>query len=159
MKQQGRRSFVKSAAAAVAAAGAWPAQEDEDWGRIVGSVLKDRGVSSGKVGIEERVRFFIAEGLRAGAPGIEFVLATPVTAGCRMIKSAAEIALMQRANDVTIEAYRAAFAALEEGMTQFDFGRNIRAAFDALGAPGGAAGAQFGQNSAFPHGSIQPQRL
>ena len=134
-------------------------QEDEDWGRIVGGVLTDRGVSSGKVGIEERVRFFIAEGLRAGSPGVEFVLATPVTAGCRMIKSAAEIALMQRANDITIEAYRAAFAALAEGMTQFDFGRNVRAAFDALGAPGGAAGAQFGQNSAFPHGSIQPQRL
>jgi Xaa-Pro dipeptidase len=134
-------------------------QEDEDWGRIVGGVLKDRGVSSGKVGIEERVRFFIAERLRAGSPAVEFVLATPVTAGCRMIKSPAEIALMQRANDITIEAYRAAFAALAEGMTQFDFGRNIRAAFDALGAPGGAAGAQFGENSAFPHGSIQPQRL
>jgi Xaa-Pro dipeptidase len=134
-------------------------QEDEDWGRIVGGVLKDRGVSTGKVGIEERVRFFIAEGLRSGAPGIEFALATPVTAGCRMIKSPAEIALMQRANDITIAAYRAAFAALEEGMTQFDFGRNVRAAFDALGAPGGSAGAQFGQASAFPHGSIQPQRL
>jgi len=134
-------------------------QEDEDWGRIVGGVLKDRGVSSGKVGIEERVRFFIADGLRKGAPGVEFVLATPVTAGCRMIKSPAEIALMQRANDITIEAYRAAFGALAEGMTQFDFGQNVRAAFEALGAPGGGAGAQFGQASAFPHGSIQPQRL
>ena len=134
-------------------------QEDEDWGRIVGGILKDRGVASGKVGIEERVRFFIADGLRHGAPGVEFVLATPVTAGCRTIKSPQEIALMQRANDITIEAYRAAFAALEDGMTQFDFARNVRAAFDALGAPGGGAGAQFGQASAFPHGSIQPQRL
>ncbi|HTI36887.1 MAG TPA: Xaa-Pro peptidase family protein [Vicinamibacterales bacterium] len=134
-------------------------QEDEDWGRVVGGILADRGVRTGKVGIEERVRFFIAEGLRGGAPSIEFVLATPVTAGCRVIKSPAEIALMQRANDITIEAYRAAFAALAEGMTQFDFNRNVRAAFEALGAPSGGAGAQFGQASAFPHGSIQPQRL
>ena len=44
-------------------------------------------------------------------------------------------------------------------MTQFEFGRNIRAAFDALGAPGGSAGAQFGKYSAFPHGSITPQKL
>ena len=87
------------------------------------------------------------------------MLGTPVTAGCRMIKSPAEIALMQRANDITIEAYRAAFATLAEGMTQFEFGRNIRAAFDALGAPGGSAGAQFGEYSAFPHGSITPQKL
>jgi Xaa-Pro dipeptidase len=134
-------------------------QEDEDWGAVVAGVLKDRGVASGKVGVEERVRFFIPEGLRAAAPQTQFVLATPVTAGCRMIKSATEIALMQRANDITIEAYKAAFAALAEGMTQFEFQNNVRAAFSALGAPGGSAGAQFGEYTAFPHGSITPQKL
>ena len=134
-------------------------QEDEDWGGVVAGILKDRGVATGKVGVEERVRFFIPEGLRAAAPQTQFVLATPVTAGCRMIKSAAEIALMQRANDITIEAYRAAFATLADGMTQYEFGNNIRAAFQALGAPGGSAGAQFGEYSAFPHGSITPQKL
>ncbi len=134
-------------------------QEDEDWGRVVAGILKDRGVTTGKVGVEERVRFFIAEGIRAAAPHVQLVLATPVTAGCRMIKSPAEIALMQRANDITIDAYKAAFAALADGMTQFEFGRNVRAAFDALGAPGGSAGVQFGEYTAFPHGSIQPQKL
>ena len=134
-------------------------QEDEDWGAIVAGILKDRGIATGKVGIEERVRFFIADGLRNAAPPVQWVLATPVTAGCRMIKSPTEIALMQRANDITIAAYTAAFAALREGMTQFEFQRNVRAAFEALGAPGGSAGAQFGKYSAFPHGSIQPQRL
>lgn len=134
-------------------------QEDEDWGKVVAGILKDRGVS-GKVGVEERVRFFIAEGIRNASPaGIQLTLATPVTAGCRMFKSPAEIALMQRANDITIEAYRAAFATLKEGITQFEFGQNIRAAFEALGAPGGSAGAQFGEFTAFPHGSITPQKL
>ena len=134
-------------------------QEDEDWGAIVGGVLRDRGITTGKVGVEERVRFFIADGLGNASPGVQWVLATPVTAGCRMFKSPSEIALMQRANDITIEAYKAAFATLHEGMTQFEFQRNVRAAFAALGAPGGSAGAQFGKYSAFPHGSIQPQRL
>jgi Xaa-Pro dipeptidase len=134
-------------------------QEDEDWGKVVAGILRDRGVATGKVGIEERLRFFIADGIRAAAPALQLVLGTPVTAGCRMFKSPAEIALMQRANDITIEAYRAAFATLAEGMTQFEFGRNVRAAFDALGAPGGSAGVQFGEYTAFPHGSITPQKL
>jgi Xaa-Pro aminopeptidase len=134
-------------------------QEDEDWGKVVAGILNDRGITTGKVGFEERVRFFIAYGVHTATPAVQFTLATPVTAGCRMIKSPAEIALMQRANDITIAAYKAAFATLHAGMTQFEFQRNVRAAFDALGGPGGSAGAQFGQYSAFPHGSITPQRL
>jgi Xaa-Pro dipeptidase len=133
-------------------------QEDEDWGAVVAGILRDRGVATGTVGVEERVRFFIPEGLRAAAPQVKFVLATPVTAGCRMFKSPAEIALMQRANDITIEAFKAAFATFRDGMTQFELGSNIRAAFAALGSSGGALIA-FGEYSAFPHGSIQPQRL
>jgi Xaa-Pro dipeptidase len=134
-------------------------QEDEDWGAVVAAILRDRGVAAAKVGLEERVRFFIAEGLRAASPTTTFVLATPVTAGCRMIKSPAEIALMQRANDITIAAYRAAFATMAPGMSQFDFQRNIRSAFERLGAPGGSAGVQLGEYTAFPHGSITPQSL
>ena len=135
-------------------------QEDEDWGALVAGILKDRGVAGGKVGLEERVRFFIAEGIRAASPaGVQLTLATPVTAGCRMFKSATEIALMQRANDITIEAFRAAFATMKAGMTHVELGENISAAFEALGAPGGSAGVQFGQYTAFPHGSIQPQKL
>jgi Xaa-Pro dipeptidase len=133
-------------------------QEEEDWGAIVAGILRDRGVATGAVGIEERVRFFVADGLRAASPASRFILATPVTAGCRMIKSPAEIALMQQANDITIAAYRAVFASLSEGMTQFELGRIAGAAFDALGAPGEAF-ALFGEYSAFPHGTVTPQRL
>ena len=134
-------------------------QEDEDWGTTVFGILKDRGVSTARIGVEERVRFFIADGIGQAAPASKVVLATPVTAGCRMIKSAAEIALMQRANDITIEAFRAALQTLREGMTQVELGRHIRAAFDALGGPGGSALIGFGQYSAFPHGSITPQQV
>jgi Xaa-Pro dipeptidase len=134
-------------------------QEDEDWGATVLGILKDRGVSTSRIGVEERVRFFIADGIAQAAPASKVVLATPVTAGCRMIKSAVEIALMQRANDITIEAFRVALQTLREGMTQVELGRNIRNSFDALGGPGGSALIGFGQYSAFPHGSITPQQL
>jgi Xaa-Pro dipeptidase len=75
-----------------------------------------------------------------------------------MIKSPAEIALLQRANDITIAAYRAVFADLREGMTQQELSANIAAAYQALGVQGNAM-AIFGKYTAFPHGSIQPQKL
>ena len=76
-----------------------------------------------------------------------------------MIKSPAEIALMQRANDMTIAAYRAGLATLRADMTQGDLRDNILAAFRAVGGDGGSVSASFGQYSAFPHGSITPQKL
>jgi len=134
-------------------------EEDEDWGATVHGILKDRGISTGKIGVEERVRFFIADGIAQTSPATKVVLATPVTAGCRMIKSPTEIALMQRANDITIEAFRAALGTLHEGMTPNELRSNISAAFTALGGPGGSALIGFGKYSAFPHGSITPQQL
>jgi Xaa-Pro dipeptidase len=124
----------------------------------IAAVLKDRGVAAGTIGMEEQVRFAAFDGLRKEAPAIESVSATPVVAGCRMIKSAAEIALMQHANDVTIAAYRAGLATLREGMTQGELSANIGAAYRALGF-NGFASASFGKYSAYPHGSITPQQL
>ena len=134
-------------------------QEDESPYTLVAQILKDRGVSTGSVGVEERLRFFVFNGIRKEAPGVEYVSADPVTAGCRMIKSPAEIALMQRANDITIAAYKAAFATLREGMTPADLRANIAAAYRALGAATFDVAVSFGQYTAFPHGSITPQTL
>jgi len=134
-------------------------QEDESPYRLVAQILKDRGIATGSVGVEERLRFFVFNGIRKEAPAIEYVSADPVTAGCRMIKSPAEIALMQRANDITIAAYKAAFAALREGMTQGDLRADIMAAYHALGATTADVAVSFGEYTAFPHGSITPQKL
>ena len=133
-------------------------EEDEDPCALIAGVLRDGGVSTGRVGIEERVRFFIADGLHA-ASRAELVSATPVTAGCRMIKSPAEIALMQRANDITLNAIGAALQTLEEGMTQNDLESRVDAATTALGGRYDGALVSFGAATAFPHGSREPQRL
>jgi Xaa-Pro dipeptidase len=125
---------------------------------LAAQAFKDRGVSTGKIGIEEQVSFAVFDGIRKQAPALELVSATPVTAGCRMIKSPAEIALLQHANDVTIEAYRAGLATLYEGMPQDELSANIQAAYHALGYAG-AIGVTFGKYTAFPHGSIVPQKL
>ena len=133
-------------------------EEHESPYKLIVQIVRDRGVQHRRIGMEERVRFFIADGVRKEAAGMEIVDATPVTAGCRIYKSPAEIALMQRANDVTIEAYRAALATMREGMTQGDLSGNIAAAFRALGFTGGAS-VQVGKWSALPHGSITPQTI
>jgi Xaa-Pro dipeptidase len=133
-------------------------EDDESPYKRVAQIFADRGIRGGRIGIEERVRFFLFDGIRKEAAALDYVSGDPVTAGCRVIKSSAEITLLQRANDITIAAFRAVVAALKEGMTQHDFAANASAAFQALGASGSAF-ANFGKYSAFPHGSTQPQKL
>src|SRR5579871_484327 len=126
--------------------------------RKIAQFLKERGAASGAVGIEERVRFAVFDGLRTELPSAEFTSGDPVTVGCRVIKSPAEIALLQRANDITIAAYQAAFSTMHDGMPQGELSANISAAYAALGAQGNAM-VIFGKYTALPHGSIQPQTL
>jgi Xaa-Pro dipeptidase len=136
---------------------AW--EEDESPFALIAGILEDRGATTGRIGMEEQVRFFVMDGLRKAAPGVELVSATPITAGCRMFKSPAELALMQRASDITIAAFKAAFATLQEGMTQHDLEDNMVAALTRVGGSDPWALVGFGEYSAFPHGSIKPQRL
>jgi len=133
-------------------------EEHESPYKVMAGILKDFGIRTGTVGVEERVRFFIFDGLRKEAPQLNYVSADPVTATCRMIKSPAELALMQKANDITVAAYKACIALLHEGMTPADFSSTAENAFFRLGVRGGLS-ANFGQASAFPHGSIQTQHL
>ena len=131
-------------------------EEHESPYALIFNIIKDRGTKYKKIGMEERVRFFIADGVKKLATGFDIVDATPVTAGCRMFKTKAELDLMQYSSDVTIKAYQAAFATIRPDMSQSEFSGNISAAFRKLGYSGGAS-VQVGKYSALPHGSITPQ--
>jgi Xaa-Pro dipeptidase len=131
-------------------------QEDESPYQRVAQGLKDRGMASGRLGIEETVRFFFSDGIAKAAPRATLTSATPVTAGCRRIKSANEIALMRLACQVTLAAYEAVYHALREGMTQQQVEDLIAAGYGQLGFPGEAS-VQVGEHSALPHGSSTPQ--
>lgn len=131
-------------------------QEDDDPYQRLAQGLKDRGISSGTLGMEESVRFLFSSGIAKAAPQVNIVSATPVTAGCRMVKSNHEIELMALANKITLTAYEAAYRALKEGMTQSEFSDLIAAAYAQLGFPGEAS-VQTGRYSALPHGSATPQ--
>ncbi len=133
-------------------------EEHESPYKVVAQIFSDFGIRTGKIGMEERIRFFLFDGIRKEASHLEYEIANSVTATCRMIKSPAEIALMQKANDITIEAYKVAVSMLAEGMSQGEFSDIVSKAHNKLGAPGGAS-ASFGAPSAFPHGSSTPQQL
>lgn len=133
-----------------------PPQDQAARFREMANFIKSRG-GADRIGIEERVNFATYDGLSQQIKA-DFVSADPVTVGCRVIKSPAELALMQRAADITIEVYRAAFQCLKEGMTQYELSAIIGAAYQQMGTRG-AVLASFGKYTAFPHGSIQPQQL
>jgi Xaa-Pro dipeptidase len=130
-------------------------QEDESPYQLVAQGLKERGVATGKVGIEETIRFVFADGIAKAASQANICSATPVTAGCRMVKSAHEIALMRLAAQVTLAAYEAVYHALRPGMTEHDASDLIDAAYRQLGFPGEAS-IMVDEATASPHGLTTP---
>ncbi|KTT74888.1 M24 family metallopeptidase [Sphingomonas sanguinis] len=134
-------------------------QEDQNPLAVVAGFLRDRKLSGRPVGIEETARFFAFDGLQKALPGVRLVSANPVVRGCRMIKTPAEIALMQLATDVTMAAYRWLHPRVEAGMTGADIGALMSAATRKLGGSPEFSMALVGEASAYPHGSKQVHRF
>ncbi|WP_254061353.1 Xaa-Pro peptidase family protein [Granulicella sp. L60] len=132
--------------------------EDEDPYKLVARALKESGLTSGKIGIEERTQFVFADGIAHASPTLTTTSATPITLGCRGIKTAAELALMQLANDITLSVYEAAYKSAQPGMTNRQFTQLIDLAYARCGVTGEAS-CQIGEYSALPHGSLNPQTI
>jgi len=133
-----------------------PWQGDGNPYQLLAQGLRDRGISTATLGMEETVRFVFSNGIGKAAPQANIVSATPVTAGCRMVKSDHEIALMRLAAKITLTAYEGTYRALKEGMTQSQVEDLVNAAYGQLGFPG-EVDVMIGDNSAFPHGSTATQ--
>ena len=133
-------------------------QEDESPYQRIAQGLKDRSIASGNVGIDETIRFVFSDNIAKAAPQATMRSATPVTAGCRMVKSAHEVALMRLASEVTLAAYAAVYHAMRPGMTQRDVSGLISDAYRQLGFPGDAS-IMVDEYTALPHGSITPQTI
>lgn len=134
-------------------------QEHESPFSIVAALLGERGVTRGRIGIEESVRFFIADGLRAAMPSARVVSADPVVRAQRMIKSPAEIALMQRATDICIASYRDTLARIRIGMDATEIAGIMNAAMRDRGSVPQFALVLLNEAAAYPHGTDQPQRV
>lgn len=123
--------------------------------------LKAKGITSGNIAIDESTAFFVANGINQAAPEFNLVDAKVVTAGCRMEKTAAEIALLQRAKDMTLEVHKAAARILYVGITTKEVEEFINTAHKRVGAPAGSyfVIVLFGEDSAYPHGVANPNPL
>lgn len=132
--------------------------EDESPYKQVAAGLRSLGQATGTIGVEERVPWVFSDEIAKALSGLHLISATPVTAGCRMIKSAHELALMQTANNATLKVYKAVYQALKPGMTQVDARGLVEQAYGRVGFRGEAS-VEVGQYSANPHGSMTPQTI
>jgi Xaa-Pro dipeptidase len=131
--------------------------EDENPAALVAGWLKQNKLAKGVIGIEDTVRFLAVDGLQKALPGVRIVNGAPIINGCRMLKTPAEIALMQRASDITIAAYRSMAPKVEIGMGTADVFALMAAAVTRLGGETPSGGVQINEGSALPHGSREPQ--
>jgi Xaa-Pro dipeptidase len=134
---------------------AW--QEDESPHALLAQALKELG-ATGRVGIEEAMPFAFSDGVAQAAPALRLASATPVSAGCRMVKDAHELQLMRRSAEITLRAHRAVFESLREGLTVGEASAWSAAAHRRLGGRGGSL-VLFGPDAAFPHGTEKPRTL
>ncbi|HTK82919.1 MAG TPA: Xaa-Pro peptidase family protein [Bacteroidota bacterium] len=133
-------------------------EEHESPYALVHQILTDAGALTGTIAIEETTRQFVTEGIAQSLSSVRLVSGTSVTAGCRSVKSAHEIELMQIANDMTMEVYKAAVPQLKEGMKEQEFGGIISGLFREFGVGGGAL-VLFGEAAAYPHGTVKEHTL
>ncbi len=136
-----------------------PWHEHESPFERIAQGLHDRGVASGAVAVEPTTRFFIVEGVREAARGCTFVSGEALVRACRLIKSPAELALMQLASDVTITALKYMHARVEPGMTPAQISALMDQVTTALGGSAEFSLVLLNEASAYPHGSMQPQAV
>ncbi len=133
-------------------------QENESPYEQVAAGLKQLAITTGTIGMEETMPYVFTDGVARALIHATLVNARPVTAGCRSIKSPAELALMQFANNVTLQVYEAAWRSGHPGMSTHDFSALISAGYARVGFVGEAS-CETGEYSALPHGSIKPQTI
>jgi len=131
-------------------------EHESPFERLVGA-LKDRGVSSGDIAFEDTTRAYIIDGVMAANPALHRVSGTQLVRACRLIKSSAEIALMQTANEITLAALRHTHAHVRPGMHPKDIERLMVAAVATLGGTNQFNDVLLNEAAAYPHGSRQPQ--
>ena len=133
--------------------------EDEEPLKLVAGFLQERGLANARIGMEETNRFFILDRLNQQLPSARVISANPVVRGCRMIKTAPEIALMQAASDLTLATIADVHGKLKEGMSPADISGMMEAGMIARGGNNPWALVLLGDAAAYPHGSGKPQAV
>jgi Xaa-Pro dipeptidase len=121
--------------------------------------LRDRGLATGVIAVEPTVRFFIVDGVRRVSKRFDVISGDDLVRACRLLKSPAELALMQTASDVTIEALRRVHAQVQKGMKAADIASLMDGITTTLGGTPEFSLVLLNEASAYPHGSGTPQEI
>jgi Xaa-Pro dipeptidase len=130
--------------------------EDEDPYALLAKSLKAATTSSDPLALDERVQYVFADRIAQAVAPRRTVSGIPVVQGCRSIKSKAELAIMQLANDITLSVYEAVYKSCGPGMTNRQFTDLVQAGYARCGVTGSIS-CQVAAFSAQPHGSPTPQ--
>ena len=124
-------------------------------------ILTKNGVNNGTISMDEGTPFFMIEGISKVLPSYNLVNSKSITAGCRMIKSDEEIAIMKAAMDITLEVQKAAARILRVGISSKEVVDFINEAHKRFGISAGSyfCIVLFGVDSSFPHGVKKPKYL
>jgi Xaa-Pro dipeptidase len=138
---------------------AW--QEDESPFALCANLFRDLKIATGRIGVDEATPYFLVDGLASAAPQACFESAASVVGACRDCKSPAEIAIIQHAMNVTLGIHRLVRESLTEGVGTQEIVDFMYAAHVAAGSDGGSTFAivAFGEQTAYPHGPEESQRL
>jgi len=136
-------------------------QEHESPYALTVDVLSRLGISHGQLAIDESTSFFMADGIKKANPNLVLIDAKIISASCRSQKSSSEIALLQRAKDMTMVVHKAVAKILHQGITTKEVEHFINQAHIKLGAPAGSyfCIVLFGLDSSYPHGVKSPKAL
>lgn len=133
-------------------------QEDESPYELAARWFAERGIRSGRVGVDDSTNFVFYDGLRKAASSLDCTSGNEVIHGCRARKSEHELELMRLACEATFAVYKATFASLREGMKQSEVSELVARGYRKMGL-GDDAFVLFGPAAAFPHGTHEDRTL
>jgi Xaa-Pro dipeptidase len=135
-------------------------EEHEDPTALVIDTLRSLGHNAGVLALDPMTPFLTVDGLRRAGNAFSLVNGAAITSACRVLKTPAEIALIQRAMNITLEVHKAAARILHEGITTTEVLEFLQQAHVKLGATLTGSGiVLFGEPTAYPHGVPYPQTL
>jgi len=128
---------------------------------LMGELLKSKNITNGEIAIDESAPYFLVDGVVKANKSYTIVNALSITSGCRMQKSANEIAIIQKAKDITMVVQRAAAKILRPGITVDEVTKFIHEAHIKAGITSGSyfCIVLFADDTQYPHGVSVPQDL
>ncbi|WP_308993301.1 Xaa-Pro peptidase family protein [Mariniflexile litorale] len=135
-------------------------EEHESPYTLLNTILKQNNILDGTLLIDESTPFFVYKGI-SKAISLNIENAKTIVSACRMIKSAAEINIIQALMDITLEVHKATARILKVGITAKEVEDFINEAHKRYGVISGSyfCIVLFGKDSSFPHGVKTPKPL